>query len=291
MLNIIMINLRCRGTIILKFVCMRNYEPFLPLEAKKLVPGKMGIFLTMKMTTAKKIEAKEVRYGRVQRQNLEDGNLKSGPARLNSIFYFGKAGRETLLSRHFWDVSKEVKIAKKCKDGRSFAKKAFVRSRWDCENLYFYAELEEESVINDDSCLWKGTNLEILISPSGTVVPFMDEYEFLFNSNGSVNTLRWYDKSDLETSLQWQCSDLESFITTNPLFQCDKCGYAVFIKMPFVIFEQKAPVFGESWRLGLYRKIRSETDTAFLAWIPTLTDPPEFHVPVKFGHLMFVKNN
>ncbi|MFL6230306.1 MAG: carbohydrate-binding family 9-like protein [Pyrinomonadaceae bacterium] len=48
-----------------------------------------------------------------------------------------------------------------------------------------------------------------------------------------------------------------------------------------------APRAGARWRANLYRCIGKDPTRGYLAWQPTLTPEPSFHVPAKFGWLRF----
>jgi hypothetical protein len=49
------------------------------------------------------------------------------------------------------------------------------------------------------------------------------------------------------------------------------------------------PAVGHSWRLNLYRMAGKEPEREFLAWRPTFTQLPDFHVPSSFGNLFFLE--
>lgn len=51
----------------------------------------------------------------------------------------------------------------------------------------------------------------------------------------------------------------------------------------------RAPQAGESWRANLFRCVGAGQTRGYLAWQPTLTDEPCFHVPAAFGWLRFAK--
>ncbi len=48
------------------------------------------------------------------------------------------------------------------------------------------------------------------------------------------------------------------------------------------------PQRGEEWRVNLFRCVGSDPQRGYLAWQPTLTPTPNFHVPNVFGRLKFV---
>jgi alpha-galactosidase len=47
------------------------------------------------------------------------------------------------------------------------------------------------------------------------------------------------------------------------------------------------PQRGERWRVNLFRCVGSSKDRGYLAWQPTHTEQPNFHVPEAFGWLVF----
>jgi alpha-galactosidase len=44
---------------------------------------------------------------------------------------------------------------------------------------------------------------------------------------------------------------------------------------------------GERWRVNLFRCVGSSENRGYLAWQPTFTEQPNFHVPEAFGWLVF----
>lgn len=47
------------------------------------------------------------------------------------------------------------------------------------------------------------------------------------------------------------------------------------------------PRAGDGWRANLYRCVGADPNRGYLAWRPTLTPEPNFHVPRQFGPLLF----
>jgi hypothetical protein len=58
------------------------------------------------------------------------------------------------------------------------------------------------------------------------------------------------------------------------------------MKIPWTAFG-KVPAIGEVWRGNLFRCVGEEPDRRYLAWQPTMTAEPQFHVPEKFGEFVF----
>ena len=49
----------------------------------------------------------------------------------------------------------------------------------------------------------------------------------------------------------------------------------------------RAPRAGERWRCNLFRCVGRDPARGYLAWQPTYTPEPSFHVPEKFGWMAF----
>jgi hypothetical protein len=63
--------------------------------------------------------------------------------------------------------------------------------------------------------------------------------------------------------------------------------WQVEMRIPFAAFpEVNPPKAGDMWRANFYRIDRSDSPE-FTSWSPTLETPPNFHVPERFGYLLF----
>jgi len=58
------------------------------------------------------------------------------------------------------------------------------------------------------------------------------------------------------------------------------------MKIPWTAFGKK-PAAGDVWLGNLFRQVGSGETRGYLAWSPTMTATPQFHVPEKFGEFMF----
>jgi alpha-galactosidase len=58
------------------------------------------------------------------------------------------------------------------------------------------------------------------------------------------------------------------------------------LRIPWEAFGRK-PVPGDIWLGNIFRCVGREPDRGYLAWQPTMTDVPNFHVPEKFGEFQF----
>lgn len=59
------------------------------------------------------------------------------------------------------------------------------------------------------------------------------------------------------------------------------------MKIPWEAFGRK-PKTGDVWLGNIFRCVGKEPDRGYLAWQPTMTEKPNFHVPEAFGEFHFV---
>lgn len=60
------------------------------------------------------------------------------------------------------------------------------------------------------------------------------------------------------------------------------------ISIPWSAFGRK-PGLGDVWKGNLYRCVGAGDRRGYLAWSPTLTPEPAFHVPERFGEFVFAR--
>ncbi len=65
-------------------------------------------------------------------------------------------------------------------------------------------------------------------------------------------------------------------------------GIQAMIKIQWNAFGKK-PAAGDVWRGNLFRCVGSGKTRGYLAWQPTETAQPDFHVPDKFGYFEFIR--
>ena len=64
-------------------------------------------------------------------------------------------------------------------------------------------------------------------------------------------------------------------------------SFTLALRVPWSSLGPAAPRAGDCWRANLYRCVGSGHARGYLAWRPTETPRPNFHVPQKFGRLVF----
>lgn len=126
--------------------------------------------------------------------------------------------------------------------------------------------------------LWDTDVCEIFVTPASE--PANRYYEFEAAPNGA-----WVDLGitigPVERATDW---DFRSGMTTATHMSEDIL--TVVIKIPWSDKVPK-PRLGDEWRINLFRCVGTG-NKRYLAWQPTYTPEPYFHVPEVFGRLSFV---
>ena len=78
--------------------------------------------------------------------------------------------------------------------------------------------------------------------------------------------------------------DYRSGMTTSARVAAD--SFTLALRVPWAGLPS-APRAGDRWRANLYRCVGAGPSRGYLAWRPTETPRPNFHVPHKFGRLLF----
>ena len=60
----------------------------------------------------------------------------------------------------------------------------------------------------------------------------------------------------------------------------------IALSVPWAAFG-RAPQANDSWRINLFRCVGAGPERGYLAWQPTRTPQPDFHIPTVFGWLKF----
>jgi alpha-galactosidase len=169
--------------------------------------------------------------------------------------------------------------------GRHFTAKLL----WSDTALYirFDASQSEALVVSEKADLtkkirglWDRDVCEIFIAPDAS--QRNKYFEFEIAPNGE-----WIDLgievAPQERKTDW---DYKSGMTSAAKIKKDKVVMA--IKIPFASLG-KIPRVGDVWLGNLFRCVGKDPTRGYLAWQPTETEKPNFHVPEKFGEFRFVR--
>ena len=164
---------------------------------------------------------------------------------------------------------------------------AEVRILWSGKALYvrYVCEQSEPLVMSDKPQtktktmqLWDRDVCEIFIAPDPSVVEKYLEFEV-------APTGEWLDVAiDLTTGDRQSDWKFDSHMTAAAQIEKDRVTMAMRIPWNHWIHE---PQKGERWRVNLFRCVGKDQNRGYLAWQPTRTPEPSFHVPQVFGWLVF----
>ncbi|MBA3442618.1 MAG: carbohydrate-binding family 9-like protein [Pyrinomonadaceae bacterium] len=126
--------------------------------------------------------------------------------------------------------------------------------------------------------LWERDVCEVFIAPEACTPERYREFE-------AAPTGEWLDLAIHQTPLE-RATDRQfsSGMTTAARIASGEVRIAT--RIPWQAFG-RAPRAGDGWRANLFRCVGSGAERGYLAWQPTLTIEPNFHVPQVFGWLRF----
>jgi hypothetical protein len=126
--------------------------------------------------------------------------------------------------------------------------------------------------------LWDRDVCEIFIAPDAHVVERYFEFEV-------APTGEWLDAAiDLTSGTRESDWKFNSRMTTAAKIEKDRVTTAMRIPWNQWLHQ---PQQGERWRVNLFRCVGRDPNRGYLAWQPTRTPEPLFHVPKAFGWLVF----
>ena len=164
---------------------------------------------------------------------------------------------------------------------------AEVRLCWSDEGLHvrFACQQHEPLVVGENPVtdkktlgLWDRDVCEIFLAPDPQNSRIYYEFE-------AAPTSEWVDLA-IRLNLagretEW---DYTSGLQTAAEVQPDRLMIGMFIPWSSRIPQ---PAIGDQWKVNLFRCVGRHPTERYLAWIPTRTPEPNFHVPEVFGWLRF----
>jgi hypothetical protein len=187
-----------------------------------------------------------------------------------------------------WAKAGEVLIDKYWSGGHAPEGRHFkARLLWSDAALYvrFEANQKEPLVISDEpdlksktQGLWDRDVCEIFLAPDENEP--RKYFEFEIAPTGEWIDLGIHQKPD-ERITDWEYQS-----KMEPAARIEKEKVLMAIKVPWKAFG-KRPRAGDLWRGNLYRAVGKGEDRGYLAWSPTKTKEPAFHVPEMFGEFEF----
>jgi hypothetical protein len=126
--------------------------------------------------------------------------------------------------------------------------------------------------------LWDRDVCEIFIAPDPSQPKRYFEFE-------AAPTAEWIDLAINLTATKRETDwEFHSGLTAAALITKDHV--TIGMRIPWNDWSHK-PQRGETWRINLFRCVGRGEERGYLAWQPTHTGQPNFHVPQAFGWLKF----
>jgi alpha-galactosidase len=167
------------------------------------------------------------------------------------------------------------------------ARHAEVRILWSASALSvrFVCPQEEPLVVSDSPQvsektlgLWDRDVCEIFVAPEARRPQQYMEFE-------AAPTGEWLDLA-IESKLDGRETDWHYDSGMTVAARIGRALITIAIRIPWTAFG-RAPVMGERWRANLFRCVGAGAERGYIAWQPTRTVEPNFHVPAVFGWLEF----
>ena len=205
-------------------------------------------------------------------------------AHIKSDFSIGE------LDDKAWKQAKEVSVEKYWSGENAPKERQFkAKLLWSDTAVYvrFEANQNEPLIVSQKpnlttktKGLWDRDVCEIFLAPKRD--EFRKYFEFEIAPNGEWIDLGIYQKPD-ERITDW---DYMSGMKSAALIEKNKVTMAIKIEFSAL---GKTPKAGDVWLGNIFRCIGKDPTRGYLAWSPTETKEPSFHVPEKFGKFEFVK--
>jgi len=189
-----------------------------------------------------------------------------------------------------WERAKEILIEKYwAGEIAPVRRHAKAKLLWSDSAFYvrFEANQTEPLIVSDAPNLktktiglWDRDVCEIFVAPNQSETK--KYYEFEIAPNGE-----WLDLGICQSPEKRETDfEYDSGMQSAAKIETDKITMA--IKIPWRAFG-KIPQANEIWKGNLFRCVGNGTTRGYLAWSPTKTAQPNFHIPEAFGEFQFVK--
>jgi len=192
------------------------------------------------------------------------------------------------LNSSHWDKAKPVHLDRYWSGEQAPAgRQAEAHILWSSKALYvrFVCRQAEPPVVSANPQtekktmgLWDRDVCEIFLAPDGNVIERYFEFE-------AAPTGEWLDVA-IHWSPEKRDSDWEFQSHMTAAAKVEKDRVIVAMRIPWNHWIHQ-PQKGERWRINLFRCVGKDPNRGYLAWQPTRTPQPNFHVPQVFGWLIF----
>jgi hypothetical protein len=167
------------------------------------------------------------------------------------------------------------------------ARRAEARVTWDAAGFTVRFDCRQEEPLVVSSAprlgrktmqLWERDVCELFITPEAERIKRYYEFEV-------APTGEWIDLA-LTVTAEGRDTDWDFRSGMTAAARVREGSVTSGLRVPWQAF-QRAPRAGERWRCNLFRCVGRDPSRGYLAWQPTHTPEPAFHVPEKFGWIVF----
>jgi hypothetical protein len=170
------------------------------------------------------------------------------------------------------------------------SRRAEARVLWDAEALSarFVCEQREPLVVSTNPQrerktmgLWERDVCEMFVAPRADDPSRYFEFEV-------APTGEWLDLA-LRMTTEGRATDWDFYSGMTAAARISAGSIVAAMRVPWEAFGVAAapPRAGERWRVNLFRCVGAGQTRGYIAWQPTHTPEPAFHLPDKFGQLLF----
>ncbi|MEO6394059.1 MAG: carbohydrate-binding family 9-like protein [Pyrinomonadaceae bacterium] len=164
-----------------------------------------------------------------------------------------------------------------------------VRSLWNDAAVYFrfFCEQDGPMVVNAEPRLdvktiglWDRDVCEVFVAPDLAQPDRYFEFE-------AAPTGEWLDLG-IQVTPEGRMTDWDFLSGMTVANWIELHCVVIGMRIPWGAFGTH-PIPGDRWRVNFFRCVGSGEDRGYLAWQPTHTQKPNFHVPEAFGELVFIE--
>jgi len=156
---------------------------------------------------------------------------------------------------------------------------AYLYAKFDATQREPLVQAEQPDIKSKSTGLWDRDVCEIFIAPDRAVRDRYFEFEI-------APTGEWVDLGiEVTPTERLTDTNYSSNMTSAVRGESDKVVMA--IKIPFAAMG-RTPKRGDVWLGNIFRCVGTSPYRGYLAWCPTRTTAPSFHVPEAFGEFKFV---
>jgi hypothetical protein len=189
-----------------------------------------------------------------------------------------------------WERARPVRLTRYWSgENAPLERQGEARLLWDERALYarFVCEQREPLIASANPQrerktlrLWERDVCEMFVAPRADDVGRYFEFE-------ASPTGEWLDLA-VRTTGEGRVTDWDFYSGMTAASRISADEITVAMRVPWNAFgDIETPQAGERWRVNLFRCVGADPTRGYLAWQPTHAPEPNFHVPEKFGWLLF----